>query len=83
MESKVKTLIDPLIKDLGLVVSRVYETREEGLKTLNIELDSQEVIDVNLITEATKIINPVMDENNLCQNIDVLDIHSKSKEVCE
>ena len=79
MESKVKELLDDKIKDLNLFVSSVYYSNEEGIKTLNIELDSDEVIDVNKITEATKIINPIMDDNNLCNDIDVLDIHSKEK----
>ena len=79
MEEKVKTLVDGNIKDLGLFVSSVYYSTEEGVKTLNIELDSNEIIDVNKITEATKIINPIMDDNNLCNDIDVLDIHSKEK----
>lgn len=79
MEEKVKSLVDPKIKDLNLFVSKVYYTTEEGLKTLNVELDSPNVIDVNLVTEATKIINPIMDDNNFCIDIDVLDIHSKSK----
>ncbi len=79
MEEKVKALVDGNIKDLGLFVSSVYYSTEEGVKTLNIELDSNEIIDVNKITEATKIINPIMDDNNLCNDIDVLDIHSKEK----
>lgn len=79
MEEKVKALVDGIIKDLGLFVSSVYYSTEEGVKTLNIELDSNEIIDVNKITEATKIINPIMDDNNLCNDIDVLDIHSKEK----
>ena len=79
MACKVKDLVDVQIKDLGLFVSSVYYSTEEGVKTLNIELDSNEVIDVNKITEATKIINPIMDDNNLCNDIDVLDIHSKEK----
>ena len=79
MEERIKSLIDPKIKDLNLFVDKVYYTEEEGLKTLNIELDSPNIIDVNLITKATKIINPIMDDNNLCTDIDVLDIHSKSK----
>ena len=79
MEEKVKALVDGSIKDLGLFVSSVYYSTEEGVETLNIELDSNEIIDVNKITEATKIINPIMDDNNLCNDIDVLDIHSKEK----
>lgn len=79
MKDKVKKLIDPIIKSLDLFVNDVYYSNEEGVKTLNIELDSANFIDVNKITEATKLINPIMDDNNLCDDIDVLDIHSKEK----
>ena len=79
MKEKVKKLVDDNIKDLGLFVFYVYYSTDDGIKTLNVELDSDEVIDVNRITEATKIINPIMDDNNLCDDIDVLDIHSKEK----
>lgn len=79
MEERVKELVDPSIKDLDLYVSSVYYSKEEGVKTLNVELDSSNTIDVNLITEATKIINPIMDDNGFCDDIEVLDIHSKSK----
>ena len=79
MKDKVKELIDPVVGSLELFVSDVYYSNEEGVKTLNIELDSDTIIDVNRVTEATKIINPIMDDNNLCDDIDVLDIHSKEK----
>ena len=79
MKDKVKKLIDSVVESLELFVSDVYYSNEEGVKTLNIELDSDNVIDVNRITEATKLINPVMDDNNLCDDVDVLDIHSKEK----
>ena len=79
MKDKVKKLIDPVVESLELFVSDVYYSNEEGVKTLNIELDSDNVNDINRITEATKLINPVMDDNNLCDDVDVLDIHSKEK----
>ena len=79
MEDEIKSLISDAIKDLNLRVSSVYDSNEEGVKTRNIELDSDEVIDVEKITLATKIINPILDKTNLLDDIDVLDIHSKEK----
>ena len=79
MEEEIKSLISDAIKDLNLRVSSVYDSNEEGVKTRNIELDSDEVIDVEKITLATKIINPILDKTNLLDDIDVLDIHSKEK----
>ena len=72
-------MISDAISELGLSVSSVYDTNEEGVKTRNIELDSDSIIDVEKITLATKIINPILDKTNLLDDIDVLDIHSKEK----
>ena len=79
MEEKIKSLISAAISDLDLRVSSVYDSNEEGVKTRNIELDSDEVIDVETITLATKIINPILDKTNLLNDVEVLDIHSKEK----
>ena len=38
-----------------------------------------EIIDVERITEASRIINPIMDELDLLEGEYVLDIHSKVK----
>lgn len=77
MKEKVETLVNDAIKPLNLTVSDVYYSNEEGIKTLNIELDSDRIIDIERITEATKIINPIMDDNHMVDDVDVLDIHSR------
>ena len=79
MKEKVKNALDAKILDLGMFVTDVYMSTEEGIKTLNVELDSDDVIDVKRITEASKIINPIIDELDLVDGEYVLDIHSKVK----
>ena len=79
MKEKVQVKVDPAIKDLGMFVSDVYISEEEGVTNLNVELDSSEIIDVERITEASRIINPIMDELDLLEGEYVLDIHSKVK----
>ena len=79
MKEKVKNALDAKILDLGMFVTDVYMSTEEGVKTLNVELDSDDVIDVTCITEASKIINPIIDELDLVDGEYVLDIHSKVK----
>ena len=79
MNEKVKNALDAKILDLGMFVTDVYMSTEEGVKTLNVELDSDDVIDVTRITEASKIINPIIDELDLVDGEYVLDIHSKVK----
>ena len=52
----------------------------EGKKVFNIVLDSEEVIDLNKITEASRIINKIMDEHEeVLGDIDELDIYSNEK----
>lgn len=79
MKEKVKNALDAKILDLGMFVTDVYMSTEEGVKILNVELDSDDVIDVTRITEASKIINPIIDELDLVDGEYVLDIHSKVK----
>ena len=79
MKEKVIEKVNPAIEDLNMFVSDVYVSTEENIKNLNIELDSDEVIDVNRVTEASKIINPIIDELDLIDGEYILDIHSKEK----
>ena len=79
MKEKVIEKVNPAIEVLNMIVSDVYVSTEENIKNLNIELDSDEVIDVNRVTEASKIINPIIDELDLIDGEYILDIHSKEK----
>lgn len=79
MKEKIEELLQEPLEDLDMFVSDVYYSEEEGIKSLNIELDSKDIIDVERITAATKLINPLMDEKGYANDIDVLDIHSKEK----
>lgn len=79
MTEKVKELVDASIRDLGLFVFDASICKVEGITNLCITLDSEEVIDLDLITEASRIVNPIMDEADLVDGEYVLDISSKEK----
>lgn len=80
MKDKIKNLLDDSIKDLNVFVDDAYTSTEEGKKIFNILLDSDEIIDLNKVTEASRIINKIMDENeSLLEDADELDIFSKEK----
>ena len=84
MKKQVQVLLNDSIKDLNVFVDDAFISEEEGKKVYNIVLDSEEVIDLNKVTEASRIINKIMDENNnLPKDIDELDIYSKEKGVDE
>ncbi len=80
MKETVENLVNEAIKDLNVFVSDAFIDTEEGKKRFNIVLDSEEVIDLNKITEASRIINKIMDENeSVMEDADELDIFSKEK----
>lgn len=80
MKKEIASLLDEAIKDLNLFVDDAFISEEEEQKIFNIVLDSSEVIDLNRITDASRIINAIMDKNvSVLEDADVLDIYSKEK----
>ena len=80
MKEKIASLVDDKIKELNVFVDDAFISTEEGKKVFNIVLDSEEIIDLNRITDASRIINKIMDANeSLLEDSDELDIYSKEK----
>ena len=80
MKEKISELVNDKIEYLNVFVDDAFTSEEEGKKIFNIVLDSDEVIDLNKITEASRIINKIMDEHiDLLDDADELDIYSKEK----
>jgi len=80
MKEKIESLCNEAIKDLNVFVSDAFIETVEGKKVFNIVLDSEEVIDLNKITDASRIINKIMDEEKeILNDVDELDIYSKEK----
>lgn len=80
MLEKIKDLVDTKLKDLNMKVCDAYTEEVEQKIILNIEVDSNEVIDLNKVTAASRIINDILDkEKTILENIDELDIYSKKK----
>ena len=79
MEERVKELLNPNLKDLNVVVDSCVLEHEENNLFLRICLDSDEILDLNKIVEATKIINPIMDKEDLIKDKYVLEVYGKSK----
>ena len=80
MKTKISKLVNDSIKELNVFVDDAFTSEEEGQKILNIVLDSEEVIDLNKVTEASRIINKIIDQHEeLLDDVDVLDIYSREK----
>lgn len=80
MKESVKKILDPQIEKFNVVINDVYIETVENRPILNIVVDSEEVIDLDLITEVSRVINNVIDEENIIkEDFDELDIYAKSK----
>ena len=80
MKEIVSELVNSKIKDLGIYVSDAFIEKVEGHPVFNIELDSEEIIDLDKITEVSRIINEIMDNTDkISEDYDELDIYSKEK----
>ena len=81
MKEKINSLVAESLKELNVFVSDVKVVNQEGIMALEIELDSSDIIDLDTVTKATEIINPILDQENLVgEEIDVVDIYGKSKD---
>jgi ribosome maturation factor RimP len=80
MKEKISSLVNDSIKDLNVFVDDAFISEEEGKKIFNIVLDSDEVIDLNKVTDASRIINKIIDSKlEVIEDCDELDIYSKEK----
>jgi len=80
MKKKVEELVGNAIKEFNVFVDDAYIDTIEGKKVFHIVLDSDCVIDLNRITDASRVINKIMDQNSeVLEDSDELDIYSKEK----
>ena len=79
MEEKIREKIGHSLDELNMVIDNIKYEKEGSNNYLRICLDSSDVIDVNKIVLATKIINPLIDELDLIKEEYILDIYGKSK----
>lgn len=80
MKDKIITLVGEQLRDFNVYIDDIFVSVEEGKKILNIVLDSSITIDLKLITEASRVINKIIDKNHvLDDDIYEVDIYSKEK----
>ena len=80
MKDKIIKIVGDKLDSLNVFIDDVYEEKVGGIKTFYIVLDSDEIIDLNTVVEATDILNPIIDKAGILpDDIDVLDIYAKEK----
>lgn len=79
MEEQLKNAINPSIKNLNVWVDSVVVEKEDNETFLRIVLDADYIIDLNTVVKATRIINPIVDKEDLGLDNYILDVYAKSK----
>ena len=79
MEEKLKGLINDKIKHLNIFVDSVLLEKEGPETFLRIALDADFMIDLSQVVMVTRIINPLLDEQDLIKEEYMLDVYAKSK----
>lgn len=79
LEDRVRELISDRLGELDIIVDDVMYVKEDGNYFLRIVIDKNGVVDIDTCVEATKVINPILDEADLIDEAYILDVTSKER----
>ena len=79
MKEKIIEAVGDKLDNLGLVIDSVEYGKVDGENTLTIVLDREEIININEVVMATRILNPILDKLDLIKDSYTLDVYAKEK----
>ncbi len=79
MKEKIINLVGNKLDNLNVHIYDVVYEKEGKNNYLRVVLDSEEMIDIDKVVEATKIIDPLLEKENIIQEKYILDVYAKSK----
>ncbi|MBD9104936.1 hypothetical protein EGW03_00535 [bacterium] len=79
MKEKIIAEIGNRLDDLNLFIDDIAYGKVDNENTLTIILDSSEIIPLNKVVMATRIINPILDKLDLIKESYTLDVYAKEK----
>ena len=79
MKEKIIEAVGNKFDDLGVFIDDITYGKVDNENTLTIVLDSNEIIPLNKVVMATRIINPILDKLDLIKESYTLDVYAKEK----
>jgi len=76
VEEKVKNLINEELSKKGFKIINIEYVKGNGHKFLRITIDKDEVVNIDSCVVATKIINNILDQENIIEDNYILDVCS-------
>lgn len=74
-----KTKINEALKEMDIFVDSIEYIQKGKYNFLEVTLDKVGGIDLDGIVEATRIVNPIVDEENFTEDSYILDVSSKER----
>ena len=68
------------LDELNVYIYDVYVEKEGKDNYLRVVIDAENMIDIDRVVKATKIIDPIIEKMNLIECEYILDVYAKSKE---
>ncbi len=81
IEDKVRKLIEKPINDMGISIDSINYVKEGNNHFLRIVIDREKILDIDTVVKVTRVVNPILDENDITNDSYILDISSKEKGV--
>lgn len=79
MKEKIIEAVGNKLDDLEIFIDDITYGKVDNENTLTIILDSKEMIPLNKVVMATRIINPILDKLDLIKESYTLDVYAKEK----
>ena len=80
MKEKIIEAVGDKLDGIGVHIYDVTYGKVDNENTLTIILDREEIISLNEVVMATRIINPILDKLDLIKDSYTLDVYAKEKE---
>ena len=72
-------LFEEVIEENGYILDEVLYVKEDGMNFLRVVIDKEGIIDVDDCVKVSKLINPILDEEDPIEENYILDVCSKEK----
>lgn len=76
---KIRELFEQVIVDNGYILDDVLYVKEDGMNFLRVIIDREGIITVDDCVKVSKLINPILDEEDPIEDNYILDVCSKEK----
>ncbi len=76
---EIRKLFENIIEENGYILDEVLYVKEDGMNFLRVVIDKEGIIDVDDCVKVSKLINPILDEEDPIEENYILDVCSKEK----